>query len=121
MPTVAHDPWCTEHDDETLWGPAGQCGHGRDFGPVLSDSETEMTAGRLAAHRASSPDADGWGTELKVYLDYRTTWGGYMDAAALRALHEALQEDPEGLRRTVEQMMADLGEAIPPRHGSVAA
>ena len=118
---LQHEPWCTDHDDETMWGPTGQCGHGHDFGPIVEHSPTGMPAGRIAAHRASSDDADMWGTDVKVYLDYRTMFGGYMDTAALRALHEALQEDPAGLTANVGRLVTELGRAVPARHGAEGA
>lgn len=109
MPRIVHEPWCEEHDEDGVFDHAGQCSTGDFcFGPVLKvPGFPDGPIGSLNGFRIGTED-------VRVFIDYRTSSFGHLDTTAVRAIREAVAEDPDALLRALNLLIEALGPDIPP-------
>jgi hypothetical protein len=116
MPSIEHEPWCMKHDTDS-GGEVGACTiEHATFGPLepsWPDGEPDFV-GWVSAARHDEEDT-------RVYIEYRTTEIGVMNLSALRAVHEAVTEDPIEFLGALDMLIEELDGAVPPRRPTPTA
>jgi hypothetical protein len=103
---ITHESWCSEHLDNR-----DTCGNGEictvplpDFGSKMTDSRGDTyERGSLFIDQDESQDVP------MFHIEFAPASTGKMDLDAARSIYEALKDDPDTLKVTLELAFKTLG------------
>jgi hypothetical protein len=107
--TITHESWCSEHLDDR-----DTCGNGELCTAPLPDFGSKMTDSRGDTYERGSmfiDQTESQGSPM-FHFEFAPASTGEMDLDAALSIYEALKDDPDALKATLELAFKTLGVEV---------